>query len=73
MIADSSDISRQIVAKAKSYGASLAAQYAVGSISSTASRIIAADVSGNDSVSAADYSWISRKAADSGVTFPVER
>jgi hypothetical protein len=55
------------------YDASLAAQYAVGSISLTASQITAADVSGNGSVSAADSSWISSKAVDSGVTFPVER
>ncbi|MFC1631144.1 choice-of-anchor Q domain-containing protein [Candidatus Omnitrophota bacterium] len=54
------------------YDASLAAQYAVGSISLTADQITAADVTGNGDVSATDASWVARKAVDSNVEFPVE-
>ncbi|MFC1631145.1 dockerin type I repeat-containing protein [Candidatus Omnitrophota bacterium] len=54
------------------YDASLAAQYAVGSITLTADQITAADVTGNGDVSATDASWIARKAVDPGIRFPVE-
>ncbi|MFC1631142.1 LamG-like jellyroll fold domain-containing protein [Candidatus Omnitrophota bacterium] len=54
------------------YDASLAAQYAVGSITLTASQITKADVTGNGDVSATDASWIARKAVNPDVEFPVE-
>ncbi|MFC1698703.1 dockerin type I domain-containing protein, partial [Candidatus Omnitrophota bacterium] len=54
------------------YDASLAAQYAVGSITLTASQITKADVTGNGDVSATDASWVARKAVDSDVELPVE-
>jgi hypothetical protein len=52
--------------------ASMAARYAVGLDSLTASQITAADVTGNGSVSSTDASWIARRAVDETIVFPVE-
>jgi hypothetical protein len=52
--------------------ASMAARYAVGLESLTASQITLADVTGNGSVSATDASWIARRAVGDTVVFPVE-
>ena len=55
------------------YDASLAAQYAVGLINLDSDQITKADVTGNGAVSATDGSWISRKAVNPTIVFPVEQ
>ena len=54
------------------YDASLAAQYAVGSITLTAEQITRADVTGDGNVSAYDASLIAQKAVGLIDKFPVE-